>query len=180
MPAPGRSVRRCPRSTAIRSAPSASMRSFVKPIALSTPSSAIRSRTACAIVLPATSRIVKNHRAEDRDQDRAMLPICWIKPCTNAPRVRPWFRMASFANSASMSRSLRLRGPGPSREPRTSRRAPRHTRGPRRSNRTERRSRTCRALLGAVVDAHDVELPGPVAFPRPDRRVSGTRHRSST
>ena len=43
---------------------STSTRPLVKPIALSTPSSSVRSRTDCAMVLPATSRMVKNTALE--------------------------------------------------------------------------------------------------------------------
>ncbi len=57
----------------------------VKPMALSTPNSPVRSRTACAMVLPVTSRMVKNTAPKIAATMKAMLPIWLAQPWMNAP-----------------------------------------------------------------------------------------------
>ena len=77
--------RRAGRSGRTPPARAASTRTLVKPIALSTPSSSVRSRTDWAMVLPATSRMVKNTALSTAITIAPMSPICWAKPAANAP-----------------------------------------------------------------------------------------------
>ena len=64
---------------------STSTRVLENPMALSTPSSSVRSLTDCAMVFPATSRMVKNTAPTTAMTMVAMSPICWAKPAANAP-----------------------------------------------------------------------------------------------
>jgi len=59
--------------------------SLVNPIALSTPNSSVRSRTAWLIVLPATSRMVKKTAPRTAIMIEPMSPICAAKLAANAP-----------------------------------------------------------------------------------------------
>src|SRR6185436_1585231 len=75
----------------------------VKPIAFSTPSSLIRSRTACAIVLPATRRMVKKTAVRIAVTIAPMLPICSANPLMNAFSVSVLVSNGELANFSSIA-----------------------------------------------------------------------------
>ena len=76
---------------------------LVKPIALSAPSSPVRSRTAWPIVLPATSRIVKNTALRIVAVIVVISPICLAQAWRKAPSGSVFVSAAEFSNSWSTS-----------------------------------------------------------------------------
>ena len=78
----------------------------MKPSALSTPSSSIRSRTDWAMVLPATSRMVKKTTVTMAMMIAAMSPICLAKPCMKAPSGSALVSAGELANSASIAAAI--------------------------------------------------------------------------
>ena len=87
-------------STSARTSPSE------KPSVLSTASSLVRSRTDWAIVLAATSRIVKNTAVTMPRMIAPMSPICFANACTNAFSVVVFVSANELANFASMRSAI--------------------------------------------------------------------------
>ena len=78
----------------------------VKPTALSSPISPTRSRTDCAIVFPATSRMVKNTAPRIEVTMSPMLPIWLAKPAANAPSGSLLVSASELRNRASMASAV--------------------------------------------------------------------------
>ena len=87
-----------------RTTPSTS--SLVKPTALSSPSSCVRSRTDWAMVLPATNRMVKKTAPSMAATIVAISPICCAKPLNIAPSVSAFVSAGELANSASIAAAI--------------------------------------------------------------------------
>ena len=68
---------------------------------MSTASSPVRSRTDCAMVLPATSNRVKKTAETMKVMICPMLPVCLAKPSANAFSVAVLVSAAELANRAS-------------------------------------------------------------------------------
>ena len=79
------------------------IRPSLKPSVFRTPSSLVRSRIDCAIVLPATKQDDEHDDGGDRDHDRPMSPICLAKSATNAFSVAVLVSAGEFANIASIA-----------------------------------------------------------------------------
>jgi hypothetical protein len=75
----------------------------VKPSVFRTPSSFVRSRIDCAIVLPAMSRITKKTTAAIADRMAPVSPIWCAKDCASAFSVVVFVSSGEFANWRSMA-----------------------------------------------------------------------------
>ena len=78
------------------------MRPLPNPSVFSTASSLVRSRIACAIVLPETSRIVNIAMPTIHIMIEPMSPTCFAQSETNAFSVWSWSRTASWRTCASI------------------------------------------------------------------------------
>ena len=74
---------------------------FEKPSVFSTPTSLVRSRTDCAIVLAATSSIVNSTATRIAIMIAPMSPICFAKPSTNPFSVVVFVSADELANIPS-------------------------------------------------------------------------------
>ena len=113
-PQPHRAADR-PQSAATRQGRGRARTCSENPIAFSTASSPVRSRTAMAIVLPVTSSSVKNTMPPMASSRNSMLPICCMKrrrtptrsacasptPSCRTPRRSPWPRPAPGSGFAT-------------------------------------------------------------------------------
>ena len=147
---------------------------LVKPIALSTPISSVRSRTDWLIVLPATSRMVKKTALDHAGDDRAdVADLLTRSPAANAPSGSALVSYGELANSSSIAAATSAAWSGvfhPHAEPADLALA--LLARLRRSSRSgKRRAVSSAPFFAAVVDADDLELPlrlpGRLA---PDRR----------
>ena len=75
-------------------------------MALSTPNSDTRSRTDWAMVLPATSRMVKKTAVRMETTMAPMFPTCSAKPLTKAFSVSVFVSAGELANCWSMLRAI--------------------------------------------------------------------------
>ena len=100
-----------------------------------------------------------------------MLPICWAKPCANAPSGSVLVSAGELANSASIALATSAARSGSFTRTTYQPTMPFAARAALvEVVVAEEEAGRVRALLRAVVDADDVELPGAVALARPDRR----------
>ena len=83
-----------------------------KPTAFSTASSRVRSRTAIAIVLPVTSRSVKNTTLPTLMIRSWMLPICLTNDAANAFSVSVLVSAGELANCSSITLTRRTASSG--------------------------------------------------------------------
>ena len=94
-------------TTIVSTITSTSTKGSEKPTAFSTASSRVRSRTAMAIVLPVTSRSVKNTTLPMVVIRSSMLPICFTHDAANAFSVSVFVSAGEFANSSSIALTTR-------------------------------------------------------------------------
>ena len=91
---------------------SASTKASENPTALSTASSRVRSRTAMAIVLPVTSKSVKNTTLPMLMIRSWILPICLTKDAAKAFSVSVLVSAGEFANCSSIAFTRRTASSG--------------------------------------------------------------------